>query len=101
MRRGTGREPVVAVGVRDALERGRGHALHLHDDRLVGAPPLAERARHGVRAATAFMAPLATAERQLNRAWSAAVDGATEESRDCVGHALAPLREARAAFPAS
>ena len=83
-------------------------ALHAALDALLSGPlyTLVEgrealRARHGVRAATAFMAPLATAERQLNRAWSAAVDGATEESRDCVGHALAPLREARAAFPAS
>ncbi|MDP6763857.1 MAG: hypothetical protein QF903_00350 [Planctomycetota bacterium] len=81
-------------------------SLHAAVDALLAGPlyTLIEgrdvlRSRHGVRAAVAFMAPLAGAERQLNRAWSAAVDGAVEESRDCVGRALAPLREARAAYP--
>ncbi|MAF66767.1 MAG: hypothetical protein CMJ84_14050 [Planctomycetes bacterium] len=83
-------------------------ALHEAVDDLLSGPLYtliegreALRARHGVRAAVAFMAPLAGAERQLNRAWSAAVDGAVEESRDCVTRALAPLREARDAYPAS
>jgi len=47
----------------------------------------------------AIMGPFSSAERRLNRAWSAAVDGALEEARLQVGAAVPYLEESLAAFP--
>jgi len=59
------------------------------------------RARGGIALYAAVMAPFSSAERKLHRAWSAAVDGAVEEARDCVAAALPFLRDARAALAAA
>lgn len=45
--------------------------------------------------------PLASGERMLNRAWSAAVDDYIEESRDCAERAVPFFEEALAAWPQS
>lgn len=46
-----------------------------------------------------IMGPFASAERRLNRSWSAAVDGYLEESQEQLKAAVPYLREASAAFP--
>ena len=46
-----------------------------------------------------IMGPFASAERRLNRSWSAAVDGYMEESREQLKAAVPYLKEAEAAFP--
>jgi len=45
--------------------------------------------------------PLASGERMLNRAWSAAVDGYVEEARDCAMRAAPHFEEALSAWPES
>ncbi|MCA8980889.1 MAG: hypothetical protein H6831_05395 [Planctomycetes bacterium] len=45
--------------------------------------------------------PLATGERMLNRAWSAAVDGYVEEARECAERAAPHFAEALSAWPKS
>ena len=47
-----------------------------------------------------IMGPFASAERRLNRSWSAAVDGYLEESQEQLKAAVPYLREASGAFPA-
>jgi hypothetical protein len=52
--------------------------------------------RHGLGNYAAVMGPFATAERYLNRAWSASVDGYWHEAAEYVRRASRPLAEARA-----
>lgn len=47
----------------------------------------------------AILGPFSSAERRLNRAWSAAVDGALEEARLQLAAAVPYLEESLAAFP--
>jgi hypothetical protein len=55
----------------------------------------------GLNAYAHVFGPLASGERMLNRAWSAAVDGYVEEARDCAGRAAPHFEEALSAWPAS
>ena len=59
----------------------------------------AVRTAHGMGTYIAVMDAFARAERKLNRAWSAAVDGYAAEARTSLAAALLPLREAREALP--
>lgn len=54
---------------------------------------------HGVEAHARVFTPVATAERCLNRAWSALVDGVPEETSSELAKARAHLGSAVAAFP--
>jgi hypothetical protein len=54
---------------------------------------------HGVEAHAKVFTPVATAERCMNRAWSALVDGVPEETSSELGKARAHLGSAVAAFP--
>ena len=81
-------------------------ALHELVDPLLSGPAYrfaegreAIRTAHGTRTYLAVMDPFARAERRLNRAWSAAVDGYASEARASLQAALEPLREAREALP--
>lgn len=81
-------------------------ALHELLDPLLSGPVFrfaegreAVRTAHGTRTYLAVMDAFARAERRLNRAWSAAVDGYPAEARESLQAALAPLREARQALP--
>ena len=51
--------------------------------------------RLGMQAYADVMSAFATGERQINRAWSASVDGYVDEVRVCVADAHAHLTEAR------
>jgi hypothetical protein len=80
--------------------------LHAALDPLLTGPvyDLAEgrevlRQAHGPRVYAAVMASFARGERNLNRAWSAAVDGHGPEARASLALALPALREAREALP--
>ena len=59
------------------------------------------QARHGSAAFVAVFGPFASAERMLNRTWSAAVDGNVEEARAAVASAATGMRVAAEAFPAA
>jgi len=61
----------------------------------------AARTKLGLTTYAVVYGPLATGERQLNRAWSAAVDGYIDEARICAANAAPHFREALAAWPAS
>ena len=81
-------------------------ALHAAVDPLLLGPvyDIAEgretiRQGHGQRIFTSVMDGFARGERNLNRAWSAAVDGHAPESRRSLAAALPALREAREALP--
>ncbi|MCB9915175.1 MAG: hypothetical protein H6828_08505 [Planctomycetes bacterium] len=103
------------VGVRDTLAKllprlDHLDAAQLHEavDPLVAGPLYrfaegreAIRTAHGTRTYLAVMDAFARAERKVNRAWSAAVDGYPEEARDSLRAALPPLEEACAALPGS
>lgn len=52
--------------------------------------------RFGVQAYADVMTPFATAERYLNRVWSASVDGYIDEVAEYLGRAEQQLREAQA-----
>lgn len=56
-------------------------------------------ARLGLGRYAALMDRFAAAERQLNRAWSAAADGVADEAAACVSTGVALLGEARARLP--
>jgi hypothetical protein len=56
---------------------------------------------HGVEAHAKVFTPVATAERCLNRAWSALVDGVSDETSSELGKARLHLGTAVAAFPAA
>jgi hypothetical protein len=105
------------VGHFDALERGvmalaaradelDAQALHQGLDPLLIGPAYAFlegretlRSRFGGRAYTRVMGPYALAERQLHRAWSAAVDGVHSEAATCLRASLPALAETRAELP--
>jgi hypothetical protein len=55
-------------------------------------------ARLGAAGFVAVFGPFAAAERQMNRAWSAAVDGNVAEARECVHRAAEGMRATSAAF---
>ena len=91
------------VGKADTLDAA---ALHAAIDPLLLGPvyDVAEgretiRQGHGQRVFTLVMDPFARGERNLNRAWSAAVDGHAPEARASLVAALPSLREAREALP--
>jgi hypothetical protein len=81
-------------------------ALHAGIDPLLGGSVylIAEgrnviRQAHGSKVFVAVMDAFARGERKLNRAWSAAVDGHAEESRNSLAAGLPAIREAREAMP--
>jgi len=81
-------------------------AIHEAVDALLLGPvyTLAEgrnsiRNAHGGRVFATVMDDFARAERRLNRAWSAAVDGYVDEARNSLRIALPSLREARESLP--
>jgi len=51
--------------------------------------------RHGLQAYADVMSPFASAERHLNRVWSASTDGYIDEARTYVARAREELEEAR------
>ncbi len=57
--------------------------------------------RLGMQTYANVMSPFATAERLLNRAWSASADGYVDEVRTCVRDALAELEQSRAVLSAA
>lgn len=66
---------------------------------VVAARGLVQQA-HGVETHARVFTPVATAERCLNRAWSALVDGVPDEASAELGKAAAHLDEAVGALPA-
>jgi len=54
--------------------------------------------RHGLQAYADVMSPFASAERHLNRVWSASTDGYVEEARTYVTRAREELEDAREAL---
>lgn len=54
--------------------------------------------RHGLQAYADVMSPFASAERHLNRVWSASTDGYIEEARTYVTRAREELEDAREAL---
>jgi hypothetical protein len=81
-------------------------AIHAELDPLLVGPvyELAEgrevlRQAHGTRVFAAVLSAFARGERNLNRAWSASVDGHAPEARASLALALPALREAREALP--
>lgn len=88
------------------LELLDAEGLHAAVDPLLNGPAYrfaegreAVRTAHGMSTYIAVMDAFARAERKLNRCWSAAVDGYTEEARVSLAASLLPLREAREALP--
>ena len=99
----------LLAGVKALAEEAEGlevDVLHARIDALLTGPVqrlgdgrTAVQASLGAAGFVAVMGPLASAERYLNRGWSAAVDGNAEEAVTCVRDAVRPLGEARDAVP--
>ena len=83
----------------EAVQAAIEEAQKGHLERLIEAGPRLQ-ARHGLQAHAEIYAPLATAERRLNRAWSATVDRHWPEATDSVQHAHAALQAASEALAA-
>lgn len=92
-----------------ALEPGAGSAISVPISQLLDGPLkeslsssvagcMALRASHGSAEYANVMGPLAKVERMLNRAWSAAADGYSEEAQRCLQQARTALEETRAAL---
>ena len=80
-------------------------SLHQTLDAIVSGPVagfvenrIAISERHGIGNYAAVMGPFATAERYLNRAWSASADGYWHEAVEYLRRASRPLAEARIAL---
>lgn len=71
-----------------------GELQETHLAAFVGARDLLI-SRLGMGGYARLMDRFAAGERQVNRAWSAAVDGVEDEARDCIGDAEQLLSEAR------
>lgn len=105
----------LLTGLEGAVERLQLQAdelsaeeLHAAVDPLLSGPvyQLGEgsevlRQAHGTRVHATVMAAFARGERNLNRAWSASVDGHAPEACASLGLALPAIREAREALPGS
>lgn len=95
----------LAAGLQGRLSALGLDALHGEVDALVNGPVadfvdnrLSITDNFGVGAYAEVMAPFATAERYLNRAWSSSADGYLQEAVDCVGRAVPRIEEAERAM---
>ncbi len=89
-----------------AQEPGEGMRAGLEQTLLESLVPALEArsllaSAHGVEAYARVFTPVATAERCLNRAWSASADGVPDEATSELSKAVAHLAHAIQAFPAS